>query len=81
MGPWKEGLDESERAAAELLRQVVLELIPSVKPRLMEGGYDEDLIDRWSLAAKEEIRTMEPKLYVLWKFGWATRTSEPWSPL
>ncbi|KAG8898558.1 hypothetical protein FRC01_010860, partial [Tulasnella sp. 417] len=57
IGPWKEdeygwidiGLDESERAAAELLRQVASEVISPMKLRLLEGGYDEDLIDRWTM--------------------------------
>lgn len=81
IGPWKEGLDESERAAAELLRQSAIEVLSYFKPKLLAGGFDEDLVDRWSLAAKKELQTMEPRLYMLWKFTWATRTPEPWSPL
>ncbi|KAG8920560.1 hypothetical protein FRC00_009837, partial [Tulasnella sp. 408] len=81
MGPWKEGMSESERTAAELLRQNATAILSALKPRLLEGGYDEDLLDRWSLIAKKELQEMEPKLYMLWKFAWATRSPEPWSLL
>ncbi|KAG8956778.1 hypothetical protein FRC04_000256 [Tulasnella sp. 424] len=81
MGPWREGMNESERAAAELLRDDALKIISSFKPKLIEGGYDEALIERWSLAAREELNAMEPKLYMRWRFAWATRTPEPWAPL
>ncbi|KAG8907423.1 hypothetical protein FRC01_007692 [Tulasnella sp. 417] len=81
IGPWEEGLDESGRTAAELLRQNIMELISSWLPKLLEKGYDKELIDRWSSAARKEVRTMERKMYLLCKFSWATRTRAPWSPL
>ncbi|KAG9051433.1 hypothetical protein FS837_006609 [Tulasnella sp. UAMH 9824] len=81
IGPWKEGMNESERTAAELLRQNAIAILSAFKPRLLEGGYDEALLDRWSLIAKKELQEMEPKLCMLWKFAWATRSPEPWSPL
>ncbi|KAG8907422.1 hypothetical protein FRC01_007691, partial [Tulasnella sp. 417] len=67
IGPWKEGLDESERAAAELLRQVASEVISPMTLRLLEGGYDEDLIDRWAVEGDaddgtENVYDMEVRL-------------------
>ncbi|KAG8887459.1 hypothetical protein FRB98_009603 [Tulasnella sp. 332] len=79
LGPWMPQLDARCTQISELLRSDVIQGLQSYKGIVIESGAPESTATRWLTMAEKEMKDMRPKVFVKWRYTWATRTRLRWT--
>ncbi|KAG8937132.1 hypothetical protein FRC00_007171 [Tulasnella sp. 408] len=74
-GPWMEDGERSEQAIGALTRENTLGIMDISEKMLIQAGYEPELVKEWVAGSRREIKAQEPRVYKLFRYAWATRTS------
>ncbi|KAG9048631.1 hypothetical protein FS837_012340 [Tulasnella sp. UAMH 9824] len=75
LGPWMEDGERSERAIGALTRENTLGIMDISEKMLIQAGYEPKLVKEWVTGSRREIEAQEPRVFKLFRYAWATRTS------
>ncbi|KAG9008864.1 hypothetical protein FRB94_012833 [Tulasnella sp. JGI-2019a] len=78
LGPWMSQLDSRCTQISELVRQQMIAGFKTYGATTIEGGLKESTIERWLKMSEKEMKEMQPRIFVKWRYVWATRTRLRW---
>jgi len=79
VGPWLRGNDEQTRRLnyiGELMRRDCKLFIRSLRPLLIEDGYQPETLDRWIGDTVRELDTLSVHMYCTWHYAWGEKAPE-----